>query len=382
MWQMHLNMAGNFEHVTYNVPAQAFKERYKKIKDLHGGMSTVLLAKDMKYKRKVVVKMFDPGKGDNLVIMQELAERFDLEAEISAQLNHSNTVRVYEAGRINDVYPFITMEYIDGRDLHKALAHVKQNDLFSLDEFLMIFYQICEPIRVAHEKGILNRDLKPQNILLGKYGDLKVCDWGIAKKLENKQSQEEVSLLDIGVQVMTAEGVVMGTPTNFPPEIIRGDSADERTDIYLLTSILYEAVTGHPPFSTKSEDYYRRMRDDDHEFDKSKLFIQEVRDIIELGMQTEQNNRYQTVADLQEDVLAFMNLNLIESYTPEQTGTVISRIFSSSKKSSSKKEPQRLILSNIVKKWASPLAKADVQKKLSSKARTKKFSRSRRSKRT
>jgi len=377
-------MAGNFEHVTYNVPAQVFKERYKKIKDLHGGMSTVLLAKDMKYKRKVVVKMFDPGKGEDLVIMQELAERFDLEAEISAQLNHSNTVRVYETGRINDRYPFITMEFIDGRDLHKALAHVKQNDLFSLDEFLMIFYQICEPIRVAHEKGILNRDLKPQNILLGKYGDLKVCDWGIAKSLgktKDAQNPEEVSLLDIDVQVMTAEGIVMGTPTNFPPEIIRGNSVDERTDVYLLTSILYEAVTGHPPFSTEPTDYYRRMRDDAHEFDKSKLFIPGIRNIIELGMQTEQDNRYQTVADLQADVLGFMNLNLRESYAPEQTRTAISRFFSSSKKTESKKEPQRLILSNIVQKWASPLTQAKVQKKLRSKAKTKKFSKSRRSRR-
>jgi len=350
-------MAGKFEHITYDVPVNVFKERYKKIKSMHGGMSLVLLAKDMKYKRKVVVKMFDPNQGDDFAVMQELAERFDLEAEISAQLNHPNTVRVYEQGQIAGRYPFITMEYIDGQDLHDALSFARKNKLFSLEEFLLMFYQMCEPIKIAHEKNIINRDLKPKNILLSKYGDLKVCDWGIAKILQKEQGEqnEQVSLLDIDAEVRTAEGVVMGTPSNFPPEIIRGHPADERTDIYLLTSILYEAVTGHPPFSVEPTDYYRRMRDDDHEFDKSKLFIPGIRQIIELGMQTEQENRYQTVAELQTDVLTFMNQLLRSGQTPEEhASSITQRIFRLVKKPAQIEErgPARMILSDVVKKWA------------------------------
>lgn len=352
-------MANNFKHITYDVSANVFKERYTLLKDLNGGMSKVYLARDNKYKRKVVVKFFDPKVSTDPNAIEELIERFALETEISAQLNHPNTVKVYETGKIGGHAPFITMEYIDGHDLDKIIHYVKQTGEFSIPEFLMIFYQICEPIEIAHHKGILNRDIKTKNVLLGKYGDLKVCDWGIAKHVQKEtkiKGKQEGSLLDIDAQVMTLDGVLMGTPSYFTPEQIRGEEVDEKTDIFLLTSILYEGITGHPPYSDKKEAYLKRMVDDDHSFDTSKLFVPDIADIILTGMAVEKEDRYRTVGHLKREIKAALNALSLERCKEQETEkkqTIFTKFFGKTLPAprTTKENPGQLILSDVIKKW-------------------------------
>jgi len=352
-------MANNFKHITYNVSASTFKERYTLLRDLDGGMSKVYLALDNKYKRKVVLKFFDPKVSTDPNAIEELIERFALETEISSQLNHPNTVKVYETGKIGGHAPFITMEFVDGYDLDTAIKYVKQTGEFSIPEFLLIFYQICEPIEIAHNKGILNRDIKTKNVLLGKYGDLKVCDWGIAKhrEKENKiKGNQEGSLLDIDAKVMTLDGVVMGTARYFTPEQIRGEEIDEKTDIFLLTSILYEGITGHAPYSDKEEAYLKRMVEDDHSFDTSKLFVPDIADIILTGMAIEKEDRFRTVRHLKREVKTVLNALSLERYKEQETEkkpTIFAKVFSKPKAvpRTTKENPEQFILSDVIKKW-------------------------------
>ena len=318
-----------------------FKTRYAPIKSLGGGMSKVLLAEDKEYKRKVVVKFFDyeANKKYDTNVVDELALRFALETEVSAQLNHPNTVRVYETGTIAGTFPFITMEHIDGRDLGKAIPSIRESQLFKLDEFLMLAYEICDTIDIAHQKGIINRDLKPANILLGKYGALKVIDWGIAKIL-NKQKEkakenENISLIQVNAQVHTMEGVVMGTEAYMAPEQRVGLEADQRTDIYLLAGIFYHAITGQPPIITAR-----------NKVDMRQIILPELKDIINTCMQTDPDNRYQTAEELKKAVKNLLSTIINEKY--KSTG-IFSNMFKTKK---TREKPEPLILSDIVKKWA------------------------------
>ena len=336
-----------------------FKERFPMIPDddhknktwgpLKGGMSKVRWATDLKYSRKVVLKFFDfdaekqyrkdHGEATARRLAKDLAVRFALEAEVSAQLNHPHTVRVYEQGRIGGQFPFITMEYIDGKDLSQAIKAVRNAQQFNTEEFLLMFYEICETMDVAHRKLIINRDIKPANILLGKYGALKVIDWGLAKMLDSSQREivgadGKVSLLNVNAQVNTMEGTVMGTEAYMAPEQRVGAEADERTDIFLLAGLLYHGLTGTPP-----------KRDSKNRINTNRIAVPELREIVNTGMQSDPDDRYQTAEELQTAVKEALALMLSESYAAEVG------LWSKLIGTKPKDMPEPLILSDVVKKW-------------------------------
>ncbi|MBD3304288.1 protein kinase [Candidatus Woesearchaeota archaeon] len=359
-------MAGNFNHIKYDMPIDEFKERFPMDMEdgsrnntwgsLKGGMSKVRWATDLEYSRKVVLKFFDftkekeyremHGAKTAKRLVQDLAARFQLESEVSAQLNHPHTVRVYEAGTIAGYAPFMTMEFIDGQDLEKAIEFVRASQQFQDEELLLIFYEICDTMDVAHKKRIINRDIKPANVLLGKYGALKVIDWGLAKILTSQQTKtpgadDKISLLNVNAQVNTIEGAIMGTEAYMAPEQKVGMAADERTDIYLLAGILYEGLTGEPP-----------IRDRRNRIDTSKVALQELRDIVEKCMQTDPDNRYQTAEELKTAVKDALGSILSERCVSEVG--LLSR-WLGKKKSGDIPEP--LILSDVVKKWTGNISR-------------------------
>lgn len=195
----------------------------------HGGMGLVLKARQRGLKRVVALKMIKVGQ---LAEETEIA-RFLVEARAAAHLKHPNIVAVYDVGE-HAGSPFFSMEYVEGQSLHKLISERPLQP----QRAAVIIQKLALAVNYAHEAGILHRDLKPQNILLDKYEEPKITDFGLASSAqENSQ--------------LTATGTVLGTPSYMPPEQARGrhEEMGNWSDIYSLGATLYEALVGRPPFS-------------------------------------------------------------------------------------------------------------------------------------
>jgi non-specific serine/threonine protein kinase len=190
-----------------------------------GGMGEVYLAEDTELNRKVALKFLPSQYASD----KGLKERFKREAQAAAVLNHPNIITVYEVSEYEN-RPFIAMEYVEGRSLKDLIVG---KDL-SIGKTADIAIQICEGLAVAHQSGIMHRDIKPQNILMGKDGRVRICDFGLAK------AKRDVTL--------TQAGSTVGTVAYMSPEQARGETADHRTDIWSLGVVLYEMLTGRLPF--------------------------------------------------------------------------------------------------------------------------------------
>ena len=193
-----------------------------------GGMSSVYLARDVRLDRPVAVKVLFAGLADN----PSFVERFRREALAAARLNHPRIVRVYDSGQDSGTY-FIVMEYIEGQTLSKVL---KQEGALTMPTALRIGEDVAEALADAHKQNVIHRDVKPGNIMFTPSSGLKVTDFGIARAVTGSISD------------LTQTGTVMGTATYFSPEQAKGDPADYRTDIYSLGVVLFEMLSGKPPF--------------------------------------------------------------------------------------------------------------------------------------
>ncbi len=202
-----------------------------------GGMGRVYKAIHLILDRVVAMKMIHPGLLGDL----EVINRFHKEAKIQAQLNHPNIVAVYDFLEVNSGY-FIVMEYVHGESLGKIL--LKQG-AFEGDVAVSIFRQILDGIEYAHSKGVIHRDIKPNNFILTP-GFVKITDFGIAQ-----------IICDTGV---TMTGAVLGTPKYMSPEQILGKKIDHRSDIYSLGVTFYEMLTGSVPFSSDNSSDYEVKR--------------------------------------------------------------------------------------------------------------------------
>ncbi|MBM3708433.1 MAG: FHA domain-containing protein [Actinobacteria bacterium] len=205
-------------------------DNYKIVQQLgKGGMASVYLAENSQKKPpKVAIKVLDINIEDNA----EYVLRFKKEAFICSKFSHPNIVKVYSYGIFEKKY-FIVMEYIDGKDLS---FFIKNSKVRPIKDILSFTYQIASALSFAHKNKVIHRDIKPQNIILDKYGKIKITDFGIAK-------------INIS-QALTLEGErVMGTTYYMSPEQIKGDNIDLRTDIYSMGILLYEMITGKNPYA-------------------------------------------------------------------------------------------------------------------------------------
>ncbi|HEU5092399.1 MAG TPA: serine/threonine-protein kinase, partial [Nitrospira sp.] len=209
-----------------------------------GGMGKVYLAEDTKLARKVSLKFISKTfAGDH-----EQMRRFAHEARSASALNHPNIITIHEIGHDGD-RQFIATEFIEGQTLRERLrSHLE------LDEILEISIQVASALVAAHRSNIVHRDLKPENIMIRKDdGLVKVLDFGLAKISPNRPRDEfkdpEAATMRI---VNTAPGVIIGTVAYMSPEQSRGESVDERSDIWSLAVLIYEMVTGSSPFIAAS----------------------------------------------------------------------------------------------------------------------------------
>jgi beta-lactam-binding protein with PASTA domain/predicted Ser/Thr protein kinase len=195
-----------------------------------GGMADVYLARDLLLDRPVAVKVLFPEFATD----PNFVERFRREAQAAANLTHPNIVGVYDWGQQGTTY-FIVMEYVNGRSLAEilraegALEPNRSNDIAS---------EVAAALGFAHRSGVVHRDIKPANILVSNQGVVKVADFGIARAL-NAAAEHG----------LTQAGAVMGTATYFSPEQAQGSALDPRSDLYSLGVVLYEMLTGQPPFA-------------------------------------------------------------------------------------------------------------------------------------
>jgi serine/threonine protein kinase len=203
-----------------------------------GGMGEVYLAKDTTLGRRVALKVLPEYVGKD----PDRLRRFKQEARSASTLNHPNVCVIHEVGETDDGRPFIAMEHIDGVTLRQRM-----NDRpMKLGDVLEIVIQIADALTAAHEAGIVHRDIKPENIMIRRDGYVKVFDFGLAKLTERRHSGANATLSTLLVN--SSPGTVMGTAAYMSPEQARGVSVDERTDIWSLGVVLYEMVSGRPPF--------------------------------------------------------------------------------------------------------------------------------------
>ena len=200
--------------------------RYEILEEVgRGGMGTVYRAEDTKLARDVALKILnqtgDPGV---------TAERMRKEALILARLEHPGIVPIHDAGTLPNGRLYYAMKLVRGKRLDDYCVQTKP-----LHELLRVFQRICEPVAFAHSRGILHRDLKPQNIIVGEFGEVLVLDWGVAKVLGGSDFHADSDAL-----AQTAEGTVIGTEGYMAPEQLRGDQidVDQRSDVYSLGQIL------------------------------------------------------------------------------------------------------------------------------------------------
>lgn len=214
------------ENKTWQPPKRfADYEIIQKIDD--GGMGAIYKARHVDTREVVAIKV---------MVNDSQYKRFEREAETSKRLNHPNFVRFRKKGEISGKI-FIVMDYIEGLPLKKYL---EQN--LALDHKFKLFHTILKAIVFAHETGVVHRDIKPANIIVRDSGEPIILDFGLAKNVDFNERKDETFL--------TLEGQILGTPGYMSPEQAKGEVEyqDERTDIFSLGIILYEALTGHNPF--------------------------------------------------------------------------------------------------------------------------------------
>ncbi|MBI5093861.1 MAG: serine/threonine protein kinase [Candidatus Hydrogenedentes bacterium] len=296
-----------------------------------GGMGRIVLVRDQHLARDVALKELLPGRkhgrpAPGSAVSPPLAARFVQEARITGRLEHPSIVPIYELGRRADGTLYYTMKLVRGQTLSKAIRSAG-----SLERRLRLlphFLDLCQAIAYAHSCGVIHRDIKSENTMVGEFGETVVIDWGLAKSADRNDSQaESINLTGEGdetdsgngSEIDTTDGKVMGTPVFMAPEQASGhlDKVDERSDIYSLGAVLYELIAGTPPFTGPT----------------SKAVIEkvirgryipipiiepaapaELVAICSRAMQQDREQRYQSSKELAEEISRFLSGALVRSY--------------------------------------------------------------------
>jgi Flp pilus assembly protein TadD/predicted Ser/Thr protein kinase len=213
--------------------------RYEIVRRIgEGGMGAVYQARDLELNRVVALKVIRPSLAKN----PEILSRFKQELILARQVTHKNVIRIYDLADCDGV-KFITMDFIDGRDLKSVL---RANGKFAPRQAAEIIEQVCRGLEAAHSEAVIHRDLKPQNIMMDRSGKITVMDFGIAR-----------STAPGG---MTHTGALVGTPEYMSPEQAKGEKLDARSDIFSVGIIFYELLTGDTPYKadTSMASLYKR----------------------------------------------------------------------------------------------------------------------------
>lgn len=264
--------------------AAELEGRYQVLAELgRGGMGIVYQAYDKQLKEQVAIKLLSPLLSTD----HEALERLTREVSLARRVTHPNVIRIHDIAAVNGLH-YISMEYFGGTNLKE---HLKRTGPLSLLNAYQVFSQMCNGLEAAHSQGVVHRDLKSQNVMVGPTGQIKIIDFGLARSVH--------------LEGMTATGLIMGTPEYMAPEQVSGKPVDERADIYALGVILFEMLTGRVPFTGDSPIAvgFQQLKDPPPSPRSLNPQIpEEVERIILKALEKEPIRRYRTVDELRKDV--------------------------------------------------------------------------------
>jgi serine/threonine-protein kinase len=271
-------------------------DRYEATSHLaRGGMADVYEGRDLLLNRRVAIKMLHSQYSAD----EAFVKRFRREAQAAANLSHPNIVGIYDWGQAEGTY-FIVMEIVDGRSLRDVL---KSEGALLPRRATEIASETAAALSIAHQAGLVHRDVKPGNILLARDGTVKVTDFGIARAWDDSQE-------------LTRTGAVMGTASYFSPEQAQGASADERSDVYALGVVLYEMLTGRPPFMGDSPMSVAFQHVSSEAPPPSSLnpdVPKSLDTVVMKALRKDPTARYQTAEEMRQDLLAALRGDRVDA---------------------------------------------------------------------
>ena len=264
-----------------------------------GGMGTVYLAEDTELNRQVAIKVLNSPE-----ITSELKQRMIREAQIIARLEHPGIVPVHDVGVLPDGRVFYAMKYVRGRRLDDYAVETD-----SLRDRLRQFQAACDAVAFAHAHAVIHRDLKPQNIMIGSFGEVLVLDWGVAKILRQHEPASEADTLLLPGNnsnhdaVETSHGTIIGTRHYMSPEQARGEieRLDERSDVYSLGAVLYFLLTNQSPTTARPRSVNPKVG-------------KPAEAICLRAMSSDMDARYATAADLSRDIGKLLDAEPVAAY--------------------------------------------------------------------
>jgi serine/threonine protein kinase/tetratricopeptide (TPR) repeat protein len=296
-----------------------------------GGMGEVWRCQDLSLGREVALKRLAPNNA-------AARERFLCEAQITGQLEHPAIVPVHDLGFDDNGKPFYVMKFVRGRSLKIAIDEFhsaasdsetaepkapRESGPLQLARLLKIFLDLCHAVAYAHSRGVIHRDLKPDNVMLGAFGETVVLDWGLAK-FTNQPGPAEIPAsnspaLSGHSTHHTQDGSILGSPLYMPPEMAEGHivDCDQRTDVYLLGATLYEILTGRPPRQGASRDELLELARTSPPVPPRKLAPQTPRALEAIclkAMSRGRGRRYGTALALADDIQRFLAGEPVEAY--------------------------------------------------------------------
>jgi serine/threonine protein kinase/tetratricopeptide (TPR) repeat protein len=259
-------------------------ERYEILELLgQGGMGAVYKAHDLELERLVALKLIRPDLASN----PEILRRFKQELILAREVTHRNVIRIFDLGQAKG-FKFITMEFVEGRDLRVIL---RERGKLPPEETVRIISQVCRALESAHAAGVVHRDLKPQNIMLDAKDRVYVMDFGIAHSLETPG--------------MTQTGALMGTPEYMSPEQAKGIKVDPRSDLFSLGIIFYELLTGISPFKADTALATLLKRTQERPQPPAEIdptIPQAISDVVMKCLEIDRDQRFSTAREILEDL--------------------------------------------------------------------------------
>jgi serine/threonine-protein kinase len=275
-----------------------------------GGMATVEAVVDRALRRKMAMKLLQPNLQEDLRALQS----FICEAQITGQLDHPNIAPIYDLGRTEDGQLFFTMRLLGGRTLADIVADQPPGDLerATLFDLLETVLRVCDALAFAHQRGVIHRDVKPENVMVADFGQVYLVDWGLAG-LGRAQSGEDGGESDPVSSSFDRVwgGSVVGTPAYMSPEQAVGGDLDDRADLFSVGALLYFILTRRAPYKGETADEVLRLAVQGEptpleEAAKGTVVPRELVRIVKRAMAPLPGDRYQRISELKQDLVTFM----------------------------------------------------------------------------